>query len=403
MQHSRIGRLVEIASRPHLTTVVGETGYVLFGPYQEYPPGRYVARFEVSIPDAFTSVTDNVCCVLDVFSAGPEPIEERTNVFISFLRAGQKEYFLPFKVTRPRVLEFRVRGTGFSPLAVSCEREVKRVEDDRFGQYSPMLPPDQTEVPAFFAGNAAHFRVLYECGARLSISDGKVIANYNGVRFSVEHHEDFQLIHEIFFRREYNVVSGRRVCAIDVGMNAGLTTLHLASLPYVDEVHSFEPFSRPFERARRNIALNDRLASKIHPNRYGLSDIDREDRVLVNPNTSISTSIKGQSVGEEELISIRDAASIFPPIFTRAEALGMDVFMKIDCEGSEFAVIDALYRHKLLRHVTALAVEWHKWWDYGKTQFDLFQPLFEEGFLVFDATPPSAPHGGMFYAVRAQR
>jgi FkbM family methyltransferase len=380
-----------------LATSEGDLGFVVYGPYESYPAGRYVATFRVAL--AGEARDNTACCALDVAANGALKILGRALIYPSYLGCELRTFDVPFEIADTNTLEFRVRALGHAPILVDCERVVKSVKPT-VAQYAPMLPANVEEPPTFFAAHVGRFRALFDQGVRFEIENGRVIARYQDLRLSIENEQDFQLLVEIYVKHEYNFVTGLRVCVIDVGMNVGLTSLFLASRPYVEEVHGFEPFTAPFGRAQVNASLNPEVAHKISMNNFGLSDFDGEQTVCVDPKETIGTSIRGVGDGEVVTIQIRDAASVLGPTIERATSRGMEVFAKIDCEGSEFAIIKSLRNAGLLKSVTAMAVEWHKWWDFRKTQNDLFASLLPEGFVIFDLTAASNPDAGFFYAVR---
>jgi FkbM family methyltransferase len=212
--------------------------------------------------------------------------------------------------------------------------------------------------------------------------------------------EDFQLIGEIFFINEYNFLSNRRKMIVDVGMNVGLTSLFFSKMPNVEEVHSFEPFQLPFQRALKNFSLNPTYAEKISARNFGLSDRDEQLTVFTSGNQTIGTSIRGAQSGAQETIQIRDASVVIGALAETAASRNLDFIVKIDCEGSEFAIFETLARAGLFGKIDAFVIEWHKWWSADKTQHDLIEPLLRENYIVIDRTNPIDPHAGLFYAIR---
>jgi FkbM family methyltransferase len=166
-------------------------------------------------------------------------------------------------------------------------------------------------------------------------------------------------------------------------------------------VHGFEPFHKPFARALENFSLNPELAKKIIPSNTGLSSTDQELSVLSSAHRhELSTSIRGQQTGNPETITIQNATEIFAGLISRAKSNGWEVITKLDCEGSEFAIIESLAAAGLLKDIRVLMVEWHKWWSSDKSQRDIVAPLIEDNFVIFDHTVPADPYAGMLYAVR---
>lgn len=399
---SIVGKPVDIGGVPCLETREGELGFVIYGPYETYGAGRYVATFQLALPEGNIPRDDTACCTIDVAANGARAILATARLYPSFLGPEFQSFDLSFEIRQPTVLEFRVRASGHAPFRVVCERVVRPVGPD-VGRFSPVLAADVTVAPNFFTRHQGRFLDFLDKGVRFEIEDDRVIALWHGLRLPIEQDQDFQLLTEIFVRRDYGVVSGAGVCAIDIGMNIGFTSLFLAAQPFVEEVHGYEPFPEPFGRARANVALNPRFNGKITINNFGLADFDGERTVGAPPSESLGVSIRGTDQGDAVTIQIRDAAAVLGPLIERAVRRGLDVFAKIDCEGSEFAIIESLREAGLLSQITAMAVEWHKWWDYRKTQDDLFASLLPEGFIVFDLTQASNPDAGFFYAMRGSR
>jgi FkbM family methyltransferase len=189
--------------------------------------------------------------------------------------------------------------------------------------------------------------------------------------------------------------------AVDIGMNVGVASLALARSPRIVSVLSFEPFQAPFRRALSNFESNPELARKISPMNVGLSDRDQVLEVMSQEISTIGVSIRGAGTGQKEQIAVRDAGRELRNHITAARIDGKGVVLKVDCEGSEFAIIESFQREELLQHIDVMMIEWHKWWSKEKTQADLIAPLLEAGFFVFDRTNPGNPYAGLLLAVRS--
>jgi hypothetical protein len=66
---------------------------------------------------------------------------------------------------------------------------------------------------------------------------------------------------------------------------------------------------------------------------------------------------------------LKSAAQVFAKIIEDAKAKHLDIVAKIDCEGSEFAVFEALETAGLLSEVSVFMVEWHR--GFNKSHSDL--------------------------------
>ncbi len=396
--HHQIGSPITVNGETFIQTEKDQEGIALYGPYELYQPGIYSVTFCV-MPDS-DYAGNTICGFADVASSYGTNVLERTNLFIDRLLQNDGRVVLHFELPEARELEFRVYSIGNSRLRVSTGMVASPIPAKG---YCPVLTPDLGVSDEFFRNNFQHFRQIYENGGELQITTQGTIARFAEVSFYVRSPDDFQLITEIFIINEYNCDLEANVLAIDVGMNVGLTSLYMARNPRVIEVHGFEPFRNPFTRSLENFSLNPKLSRKITPYNTGLSSINQELSVLSNEDSTIGTSLRGRQTGDTEIITVRNATEIFKELISRAKSKNLEVIVKIDCEGSEFAIIESLAAAGLLKYIRVLMIEWHKWWSSEKSQRDIVGPLIEDNFVIFDRTMPSNPHAGMLYAVHSDQ
>ena len=92
---------------------------------------------------------------------------------------------------------------------------------------------------------------------------------------------------------------------------------------------------------------------------------------------------------------LRNASSVL-----RELGLGISkvkTFMKMDCEGAEYEIINNLSESGLLKYVCVLMAEWH---DAGSDP--LTQVLLRNGFVVIESRESSDKRAGMICAMRVQ-
>ena len=394
-----------VEGRSRLTTTKGRAGHAVYGPYELLEPGRYIVEFHLSLNGPAPSDRDFCCAVLDVAIDAGNTILASKKILLSQLRDGRASFTLPFKLRAASRAEYRVAVNGKAALIIDQHRSVVRLPDgtDADADADELVaahgfPEEEGEAVPFFRDNKARLRELYEEDIAVRIVDGQVVLTVNGLSIFARSSDDIRFIGEVFFENAYNFKTGVELCAIDIGMNIGLSSLQFASKPEVAEVHSFEPFANTYDRAVDNFGLNPGLAHKIQPHNLGLSNADRDGPVVVAQSAdSGAMSTVGSTIGTAVHVSLRDAGAYLGPIMEKARAAGRQVVVKVDCEGSEFAIFQSLAAHDLLPKVTAFMVEWHAMFA-DKTQEDLIAPLRRNGFLVFDRSPRRG--NGFFYAVR---
>lgn len=397
MFYSAIGQVDKAQGNERVSVKKGQAGWVLYGPYVTLSPGRYVVEFHIEA-DA-SALSEEIYCNIDVAAGfGVRQLVQRRLTGADLLQSD-KGVSLQFDVQTEDVFEFRVASTGVGAFAAHAHRPLKRI--DRQGQMSDVTLPEMGNQ--FFNTHISQFKFFEKNGFTFEVTAQEVIAEFSGTRFHVNNAEDFQVLSEIFIHNEYNFITGRDKLVIDIGMNAGLASLFLARDPSVREIHAFEPFSLPHARALKNFALNPRAAAKIRPNQFGLGEKDDQMEVMVRSDATIGISVRGADTGRPETIHIKEAAGVIGPLAERARSANMDLVIKMDCEGSEFGIFEALARRGLFGSINAMVIEWHKWWSKDKNQMTLIAPLLDAGFIVLDKTQLSNPHAGLCYAVKAAR
>lgn len=403
MLNLAVGVPVAIDGKDCIATKRGLSGHAVYGPYEFFERGRYSVAFGIRIAKHEQLHRDVLCATVEVVSAGGTTTLATANVYSSKLDTGCESIEVIFDLATGMSLEFRVHTNGILPLIVDDYRRVTRIPD-RMDDVSSYIDdrkfPDPAILPkpVFFLENIEMFRRLYESRAHIRIAEDAVIVDIDGVSFYAGHHDDLMFVDEIFSNYQYNFLVPGDACVIDVGMNIGLATLHFASKPFVKEVHSFEPFKTTYERALSNFSLNPTFSSKIKPNNFGLAGSDGETTVLIPDElNSGSFSIWGCGNGLKMLIGLKNAAPVFAKIIEDAKAKHLDVVAKIDCEGSEFAIFEALETAGLLSEVSVFMVEWHR--GFNKSHNDLIRPLLGAGFTVI--SQPGTTGNGFFYAIRS--
>ena len=197
-----------------------------------------------------------------------------------------------------------------------------------------------------------HFAVK----AGMKVEDPVVFHLKNGVRMEVPvslYHE----FKEIFMEDCYLTgLAGPLPAApvvVDIGANAGFFCLFVASIRPEARIVCCEPIPANFAQLSRNAAINPHLDITALP----IAVYDRTGRIqlVVESENAFTTAatvfpMDGRIPVEVECISLRD-------LFDRHDLERVDL-LKLDCEGSEYAI---LYRcpADYLKRVERMAVEVH--------------------------------------------
>jgi len=163
---------------------------------------------------------------------------------------------------------------------------------------------------------------------------------------------------------------------IDIGMNIGDSTMFFSNKDNVKKVYGFEPFTKTFEIAKKNLQnLID--IGKVDIFNIGLSDSDREEVIKIcdDMSTGLSTILENTEKSREARIDcgllnnnnkmtieqkvyIKSAHEIVKNIMDSSEYKARYI-LKCDCEGEEYAIFEDLYKYNLLGMFSYIVVEWH--------------------------------------------
>lgn len=255
----------------------------------------------------------------------------------------------------------------------------------------------------FLLNNIDLFRNLTEQKhLNFTLENETLICNISGgiIRLPVTTAEELFIIQEIWVDGCYNVqlTTSQPIVVIDVGMNVGFASLFFASLKQVSSVYSFEPFIPTFEQGMTNLKLNSGLSSKIKPHNFGLSLRETELTVDYSIQHRGRTGIWGtelildktEHVSKERLILKSFNHTIKNIIENHPNS---EFIWKIDCEGSEYDIFQAVDNFSL-KSVRAILLEWHK-----KGPKQLIDKLIENRFTIL-STKPNSNKVGMIYAFR---
>jgi FkbM family methyltransferase len=208
---------------------------------------------------------------------------------------------------------------------------------------------------------------------------------------------------EVFGENAYDIYVNDELVVVDVGMNIGLASLYFAGLPNVSKVYSFEPFEETFRLAQENFAINPGLSDKIIPVQAGLG---KENTKLSFPKPvagfmGASTTefflkedhIEEKSPGLLEEVEIQDVSNVMKKI--RDENNSKNILLKLDCEGAEYEIMEALDKSGGLERVAYIMIEWHI-----RDKSVLIETLRKNNFRIISPDKGGNLLRGMIYAFR---
>ena len=386
-------------------STIGTPECLVYGPYVTAPKGRYSVKWRVNVPRGVRDTDLLPALRLDVASEDGNRTLIEKDFSLSEIRAAKGIARLDFEVISDGMknLEFRAHSLGTADFLIGMRRFIVNDLNQLVYSDAEFFDPesqDTTEpvLVEFIAANMESLFRLRRWGVGLLIEGQSLKGRFEGCGFHICHKHDFQIFEEIFIQKDYDVELPGELVVADVGMNVGYASLRFASMAWVQEVHAFEPFGLPFSRAIENFELNPGIRSKIFPHEFGLFDANLQRQVRYDDQHPLSTSIRGAGSGTDVTIQLREASSALGPIIRRAKARGCRFLLKLDCEGSEFPIIENLHSAGLLKEIDVLLLEWHKWWDRAKSRRTLIEPLLACGFVILDRTKDDNPYAGVIIA-----
>lgn len=217
--------------------------------------------------------------------------------------------------------------------------------------------------------------------SRTVTRNGEIIAKTGKISVLWQHDMEEGITYEIFSNHVYNYggLTGKQI-VIDIGMNVGIASLYFSQNPHVENIYGFEPFKGTYERAVENISLNsDEIKKKIYTFDFGLGNSDKiVDAVWQEDNMGgmRAMHVDGRT-GIPEKVIVKDAGTFLQGIF---DALAQDtqIILKVDCEGSEYDILESMDRSKLLARCSIVIMETHD----GR-QSEAQAMLTKSGFIWF--------------------
>jgi hypothetical protein len=148
-------------------------GWLQYGPYRTYPTGEYIAIFRLKIGD---KVSEEEVAVIDISSRLSERVLNKKVINASdFQGRGYQDFILPFRLSSPQSLEFRVYYKGITDLVVDYTYILSSDEKDpRWSYRSEDLfhLPDRIEGPTRRYPKGDYIATFY-----IKTEDANIISN----------------------------------------------------------------------------------------------------------------------------------------------------------------------------------------------------------------------------------
>jgi len=246
----------------------------------------------------------------------------------------------------------------------------------------------------------------------ISSLDGQssgLIVNIEGVDLLIKSVIDVHLISNIYIQKVYDYLFTEPTVVVDIGANVGYSAIWFAKNEFVKKVYAFEPVKPTYDQALESVQLNPSFSEKVDFRNIGVSDRNQTSSILYFKDHHTISSVlftdprKITTSGNPPssvTIDLVNAKTILDEIITYQDQQKCKMVMKIDCEGSEYAIFDK-FDTKIWNAVDVILMEVH-----GEHYRDLLKKLAYHGFEVFSINHQKHQMFGHLcdvYAIKSQQ
>lgn len=248
---------------------------------------------------------------------------------------------------------------------------------------------------------------LSSCSMHWCSSSRALVVEYSGAEYLAGSREEVEILGEVLCEGVYDLVCPYPALIFDVGANVGYTSIYLASSNPQAVVIACEPLGASFEKAARNLLLNSKLARRIILGQFGLYSTAGCMKLSSAPDKRgcssavIDRGADGNSEIEVVDVQMKHASSFISQSI--AEFPGRRLILKMDCEGSEYAILSNLAESKVIDRLDVVVLEWHKVDSLNLGTGFLEEYFKRHGFTVcFRQRNITTSECGMAYAFRVR-
>ncbi len=255
------------------------------------------------------------------------------------------------------ILKYIVSKLGYKIININEKENMLNTKIDKLGIRSNRI---------LLYNSFSYYEKLKQKFPELKIveEDCGFIISFENLKIYIESTEELFILNEVFIDSDYNFLENKEIIVFDIGMNIGIASLFFASKINVSKIYGFEPVQETYKQAIKNIGYNPMLKDKIETFNFGLAKNNREESFYYTKWAKGNSGIRGlksPTINQRNdlikiKIQLKNIVEVFQDILIKNNKFKL---LKIDCEGGEYEIIEALADSKLLTSFDVLLIEWH--------------------------------------------
>ena len=257
------------------------------------------------------------------------------------------------------------------------------------------------EFPLFFKGYKKYCLKFIEFQFSFQFINKEMFLHKENLVFKIETLEELFIINEVFIENTYKINSQKEYVVFDIGMNVGIASLFFSQFNNIKKIYGFEPFEKTFKALSINLALNPVNNTKIEAFNYGLSNENKFMHCQFDNENRGNVGIKNNDfitlTSVIEKVKFKNAAEVLEPYIK--ENYDMNKILKLDCEGSEYDILESLLSKNLVSEFDICIIEWHKMDNFKKRLFNIIEVLKKNNFIVL-TIGSFQQEAGMIYCIK---
>lgn len=184
----------------------------------------------------------------------------------------------------------------------------------------------------------------------------------------------------VFIRREYGLLNSFRTI-VDIGANMGGFAVYAAWSAPQAKIYCYEPEDQNFSYLKQNVALNS-LGERVIPFKYAIASHRGQKDLAIgeSPIHSFVSSLISTNHNKTVYRYQRAECITFQDICER-ESLSQIDLLKLNCEGSEYEILESLSRKDYDR-IGNVRLEYHNLESLGKRGGYLSKLLETQGYEI---------------------